>query len=137
MSEMPSNQRTLSRYDPDQVREAYDIVQIVGEHVKLHRAIAQRVQIEQVFEHVANVAALPNPPDDSENLGYTGSQCNVCGFRRDRPFEDFAICPACGAQFNYDDNLAYREDWINRGCPWFGRRSRNGGKYWRDGHDEI
>ena len=48
----------------------------------------------------------------------------MCGYGElQRPPTDFAICPCCGTEFNYDDYaLSYdelRHRWIVNGAKWF------------------
>lgn len=59
-------------------------------------------------------------------------KCPVCGFPAlEEPAWDpetgspsFNICPCCGCEFGYDDATPqarerYRQQWIDRGAPWF------------------
>ena len=51
--------------------------------------------------------------------------CPVCAYpAMADPVEEGNICPCCGTEFGYDDDLGVtyrqlRELWIQRGMPWF------------------
>lgn len=52
--------------------------------------------------------------------------CPVCDYDRlDRPPIDHSICPRCGTEFGYDDDLLglshaeLRAAWIEAGRPWW------------------
>jgi hypothetical protein len=56
--------------------------------------------------------------------------CPVCGYGEldEAPFDEhgcasFAICPCCGTEFGYDDNVhahaALRKKWIDSGMRWW------------------
>jgi len=50
--------------------------------------------------------------------------CPVCAFAMAESVEEGNICPCCGTEFGYDDDLGVtyrqlRQLWIERGCPWF------------------
>ena len=51
--------------------------------------------------------------------------CPVCTFpRMTEPVEEGTICPCCGTEFGYDDDLGVtyaqlRARWVARGRPWF------------------
>ena len=57
--------------------------------------------------------------------------CSVCGFDGlkeksiDRNNPSYEICPCCGFEFGFDDQLkkenyqSYREKWIKNGAEWF------------------
>src|SRR5712691_11392193 len=50
--------------------------------------------------------------------------CPVCAYSMVEPVEEGNICPCCGTEFGYDDDLGVtyrqlRQLWIEHGCPWF------------------
>jgi|SRR5581483_2053284 len=51
--------------------------------------------------------------------------CPVCAYpEMDEPVHEGNICPCCGTEFGYDDDLdvtyhQLRLMWIERGTPWF------------------
>jgi hypothetical protein len=50
--------------------------------------------------------------------------CPVCAYAMSEPVEEGNICPCCGTEFGYDDDLGVtygqlRQLWIERGCAWF------------------
>lgn len=50
--------------------------------------------------------------------------CPVCAYSMVEPVEEGNICPCCGTEFGYDDDLGVtyqqlRQMWIGRGFPWF------------------
>ena len=50
--------------------------------------------------------------------------CPVCGYSGlEFPPANYSICACCGTEFGYDDRVLshsrLREQWIQRGCPWF------------------
>jgi hypothetical protein len=52
--------------------------------------------------------------------------CPVCAYDRlPAPPADFAICPCCGVEFEYDDatksHAQLRSEWIAAGLKWFSR----------------
>lgn len=53
--------------------------------------------------------------------------CPVCGYPDlDTPSRMGEICPSCGVEFGYDDDLGVsyedlRNRWLERGAPWFSR----------------
>ena len=56
--------------------------------------------------------------------------CPVCGYAEmSDPVEEGNICPCCGTEFGYDDDLGVtyqqlRQLWIDHGCPWFSNSTR-------------
>ena len=53
--------------------------------------------------------------------------CPVCGYPNLAlpPEQEGMICPCCGTEFGYDDQIASHEElrrgWLLRGAPWFSR----------------
>jgi hypothetical protein len=50
--------------------------------------------------------------------------CPVCAYSMADPVEEGNICPCCGTEFGYDDDLGVtyrqlRQLWIRNGTPWF------------------
>jgi len=61
--------------------------------------------------------------------------CPVCGFdqlkeRVNNNSSSYEICPCCGFEFGFDDDLKgnnyeiYRENWIEDGAQWFIKKQR-------------
>jgi len=52
--------------------------------------------------------------------------CPVCAYQQlTDPPSDYAICPCCGVEFDYDDatksHAQLRAEWIAAGLKWFSR----------------
>lgn len=53
--------------------------------------------------------------------------CPVCAYpEMTEPVYEGNICPCCGTEFGYDDDLSVtyrqlRQLWVDRGMPWFSR----------------
>jgi hypothetical protein len=50
--------------------------------------------------------------------------CPVCGYNElTEPPENFSICPSCGTEFGYDDDMASHDElrnrWIASGAKWW------------------
>lgn len=56
--------------------------------------------------------------------------CPVCAYPdMTEPVQEGNICPSCGTEFGYDDDLGVtyqqlRQLWVDGGMPWFSRATR-------------
>jgi len=105
----------------DRIRE------LERENTRLRMMLESEVELRRGWEELSRKSdadtKLPGETEalDGKNLGYTGCRCNVCGYNDGLPFADANVCPACGAEFGYDDTAEYRRQWIESGRPWFAR----------------
>ncbi len=58
------------------------------------------------------------------------SNCPICGLPWSESIDEeeirhsYQICECCGCEYGYDDNPAYRDNWLKQDSPWFNPKQR-------------
>ena len=56
--------------------------------------------------------------------------CPICGLSWPKGVDEeevrcsYEICDCCGCEYGYDDTPSYREQWLEKGAPWFDEQQR-------------